>query len=458
MKNERFPHSMDDNVLQKQSMVSKPTSNLSLGELVRANLDEMAFGLHTAHTAKRECFTFKRFESVLCFSPGDFNDNKTFSEWINTRFFPRMVELRVQQRLSIEGLRENCGHLSTWMLEQGVRPIIVRQFRTYVSIKRGQLWKQLVQKGGAVSDKKPRLTPADVDKLLKFTDKLLDDPTQLVSSNMKSHKKANEKKARYRVANKNIALNLHAALRMGLMTTKRPNEISSIRRNEINRNRVILRLSKVHRVGETTEYGMYEEYWPSFDALLKSHMRETLFSMNHTSLSNWFKSLMVACGFEHHWFNIHRLRSFGGDILAMAGANELEMMAHGDWQNSDSVQAYIGEQGRKANLERASKKKHSLLKKLGLATTPKQTESELEMSLIIGLNETAHQDQGMWMNWVDTNETIGELVDRTHGNTLLNIQCDEDENTSAQSDVNSLLSTKVVDVPRFELGASTMPR
>jgi hypothetical protein len=35
----------------------------------------------------------------------------------------------------------------------------------------------------------------------------------------------------------------------------------------------------------------------------------------------------------------------------------------------------------------------------------------------------------------------------THVNTLLNIQCDEDENTSAQSDVNGLLSTKVVDVP-----------
>ena len=80
------------------------------------------------------------------------------------------------------------------------------------------------------------------------------------------------------------------------------------------------------------------------------------------------------------------------------------------------------------------------------------------MSLIIDLNETAHQDQGMWMNWVDTNETIGELLDRTHGNTLLNIQRDEDENPSTQSDVNGLLSTKVVDVPRFELGASTMPR
>ena len=62
------------------------------------------------------------------------------------------------------------------------------------------------------------------------------------------------------------------------------------------------------------------------------------------------------------------------------------------------------------------------------------------------------------MNWVDTNETIGELLDRTHGNTLLNLQCDEDENPSTQSDVNGLLSTKVVDVPRFELGASTMPR
>ena len=369
-----------------------------------------------------------------------------------------MVELRVQQGRSLEGLRENCGHLSTWMLEQGVHPIIVRQFRTYVSIKRGQLWKQLVKKGGAVRDEKPRLTPADVLKLLKYTDKLLDDPTQLVSSNMKYHKKASEKKARYRVANKNIALNLHAALRMGLMTTKRPNEISSIRRSEINHQRVILRLSKVHRVGETTEYEMYEEYWPSFDALLKSHKKDTLFCLNHTSLSNWFKSLMLACGFKHHWFNIHRLRSFGGDILAMAGANELEMMAHGDWQNSDSVQAYIGEQGRKANLERASKKKHSLLKTLGLATTPEQTESELMMSLYIDLNETAHHDQGMWMNWVDTNETIGELVDRTHGNTLLNLQCDEDENTSAQSDVNSLLSMKVVDVPRFELGASTMPR
>jgi hypothetical protein len=80
------------------------------------------------------------------------------------------------------------------------------------------------------------------------------------------------------------------------------------------------------------------------------------------------------------------------------------------------------------------------------------------VSLIIDLNQTAHQDQGMWMNWVDTNETIGELLDRTHGNTLLNLQCDEDENPSSQSDVNGLLSTKVVDVPRFELGASTMPR
>ena len=80
------------------------------------------------------------------------------------------------------------------------------------------------------------------------------------------------------------------------------------------------------------------------------------------------------------------------------------------------------------------------------------------VSLIIDLNQTAHEDEGMWMNWVDTNETIGELLDRTHGNALLNLQCDEDENPSTQSDVNGLLSMKVVDVPRFELGASTMPR
>ena len=45
----------------------------------------------------------------------------------------------------------------------------------------------------------------------------------------------------------------------------------------------------------------------------------------------------------------------------------------------------------------------------------------------------------------------------THGSTLLNI--DEIETGSSLSnDELGLLSSKVVDVPRFELGASTMPR
>jgi hypothetical protein len=58
--------------------------------------------------------------------------------------------------------------------------------------------------------------------LLKYTDDLVKDPTMLVSTNMKDRKKKGEEKAGYRRGNLNIALNLHAALRMGLMTTKRP--------------------------------------------------------------------------------------------------------------------------------------------------------------------------------------------------------------------------------------------
>ena len=48
-------------------------------------------------------------------------------------------------------------------------------------------------------------------------------------------------------------------------------------------------------------------------------------------------------------------------------------------------------------------------------------------------------------------------MNRTHGASLLNLEEDGD-----QEDINNdelgLLSSKVVDVPRFELGASTMPR
>ena len=136
----------------------------------------------------------------------------------------------------------------------------------------------------------------------------------------------------------------------------------------------------------------------------------------------------------------------------MAGATEHEMMAHGDWKSSDSVQAYIGEQGRQAHLARASSKKYAYAKKVGLATTPEETEAELMMSLILDLNASANADSnGQWVTLVDTEETVHELMSRTHGSTLLNI--DEIETSSSLSnDELGLLSSKVVDVPRFELG------
>ena len=64
---------------------------------------------------------------------------------------------------------------------------------------------------------------------------------------------------------------------------------------------------------------------------------------------------------------------------------------------------------------------------------------------------------GQWVTLVDTEETVQDLMRRTHGSTLLNLD-DMDETSSVQGDEVGLLSSKVVDVPRFELGASTMPR
>jgi hypothetical protein len=62
-----------------------------------------------------------------------------------------------------------------------------------------------------------------------------------------------------------------------------------------------------------------------------------------------------------------------------------------------------------------------------------------------------------WVTLVDTDETVHDLMRRTHGSTLLNLE-DMDETSSVQGDEMGLLFSKVVDVPRFELGASTMPR
>ena len=57
-------------------------------------------------------------------------------------------------------------------------------------------------------------------------------------------------------------------------------------------------------------------------------------------------------------------------------------------------------------------------------------------------------------NIARTRGDLDQLMNRTQGSALLNLE-DESKNIS---DVEGLLSSKVVDVPRFELGASTMPR
>ena len=80
------------------------------------------------------------------------------------------------------------------------------------------------------------------------------------------------------------------------------------------------------------------------------------------------------------------------------------------------------------------------------------------MSLLLDLNASANADpDGQWVTLVDTEETVHDLMRRTHGSTLLNLD-NMGETSSVQGDEIGLLSSKVVDVPRFELGASTMPR
>ena len=84
--------------------------------------------------------------------------------------------------------------------------------------------------------------------------------------------------------------------------------------------------------------------------------------------------------------------------------------------------------------------------------------AEPMMSLLLDLNASANADHdGQWVTLVDTEETVRNLMRRTHGSTLLNLDY-MDETSGVQSDEFGLLSSKVVDVPRFELGASTMPR
>ena len=163
---------------------------------------------------------------------------------------------------------------------------------------------------------------------------------------------------------------------------------------------------------------------------------------------------MVHCGLEHHWFNLHRLHSLSGDVLAMAGADSLEMKAHGGWKNTDSVDAYIGKIGRNANLKRASEKKYTYLQSTGLVKAKPITEAELYIDLLLDLNASAHKDDGMWMTLVDTDdETVEEFLQRTGSSQMFGLD-DSGKENNVHSDVSALLSMKKVDVPRLSAGVN----
>ncbi len=90
-----------------------------------------------------------------------------------------------------------------------------------------------------------------------------------------------------------------------------------------------------------------------------------------------------------------------------------------------------------------------------MAQTPEEKDSDLMLSLILSINDVAHQDDGAWMTLIDTEETVDDYLNRTHGRQILGLDSDE---KALSHDEKALLKTKMVDVPRFELGASTMPR
>ena len=58
-----------------RSQESPPT----IGTLVKNHLDEMASGIHTAHTSQREQFSYKRLQPVLSICQASFDDGKVFS-------------------------------------------------------------------------------------------------------------------------------------------------------------------------------------------------------------------------------------------------------------------------------------------------------------------------------------------------------------------------------------------
>ncbi len=458
--------------MQSKTIHAKPASNRTrrndlppdddLGQnlwtLVLDKITRMTASIDRGDRGRRQRFSFKRLESVLKFHPEDFDDEMMFEQWLADEFYPLMKKMRVEKRLAIETLRENIGHLSKWMTEFGVDVYIIERFREYTSRKSGLLWRQLVKDGGKRADIKHHLGTEDVKHLIRKANALVIEPNLLVSTNMKYKKKNSEDTARYRVANRNITLNLRAALYLSIIATKRPNEILSIRRDQIDENQVTLECSKVYRNGEETTYAMWPEFWPAIKELLDSHDRNTLFSLNQVSLSNWFKSFMVHCGFNHHWCNLHRMRSFSADLLVMGEADLNEIMTHGDWKNVSSARNYMSNHSRQIQLHRASMKKYMVAKGVDLVPSPPPTETDLMLDFILDINYSAHHDDGTWMTLVDDgNETISEFLSRTGSATMFGLNPDGTPEV-ADAGLSSFLSLKKVDVTRFELVASTMPR
>ena len=91
-------------------------------------------------------------------------------------------------------------------------------------------------------DAKPRLSTDDIRTLLKYTDDTRERPHHARQHEHEVSQEEGREGGRLDTdgAIQAIALNLHAALRMGIMTTKRPSEISAISRSEINQRRVVL--------------------------------------------------------------------------------------------------------------------------------------------------------------------------------------------------------------------------
>ena len=406
---------------QEYSGIPKDSDHLqrTLEDFVSDRIHRYESSRDLRRTGKRWRFSFKRLRAVMHFNPEDFDDDEQYAIWLDDVFFPTMVDLRINQGKKLAALRENVSHLGSWMAAFGVADIIVSRFRTYTRAT-GRLWRDLVDEGGSRSDEAPRLSVEDVKHMLAMSDKLLENPSKLLSTQMKYSN------GNWRKANMNHIINIHAAIRIALLTTKRPAEILSIKRSCVSEETIVVECKKVHRNGKMTEYVMWSEIWPSVKRLLEHHDKDSLFSLNRTSMLSWIKAFMVYCGHEQEWFNLHRMRSFSGDILAAAGANSGEMKAHGDWKSDSAVDTYIGELGRKAQVKAASEKKHRYLVQQGILEGHVPDDRENLLDLIAGLN--VWEDPPEWIPLMD------ELSE------------------------NLQLSTSMVDVPRFELGASTMPR